>query len=94
MRALPESVCGPVLTSPLPLASFAPTYKFDRGTDQYDTSEKRRTPSWTDRVLWRQSRSIVQPVHYESCDSIRISDHKPVLATFLLRLDADESKKT
>eukprot|EP00667_Euglena_gracilis_P011284 EG_transcript_11510 len=32
--------------------SFPPTYKFDKGTTTYDTSFKRRTPSWTDRVLW------------------------------------------
>ncbi|KAJ3346573.1 inositol polyphosphate 5-phosphatase [Entophlyctis luteolus] len=32
---------------------FPPTYKYDNGTTLYDTSEKARCPSWTDRVLFK-----------------------------------------
>jgi hypothetical protein len=31
--------------------TFRPTFKFDRGSDLYDTSKQQRIPSWTDRVL-------------------------------------------
>lgn len=35
---------------------FAPTYKFDLFCNDYDTSEKARSPAWTDRVLWYRRR--------------------------------------
>eukprot|EP00900_Chrysochromulina_parva_P000433 jgi/Chrpa1/10390/Chrysochromulina_OHIO_Genome00020297-RA len=66
---------------------FAPTYKYDAGTQVYDTSEKARVPSWTDRVLWREgSRSEVKQVAclaYDSANSVLVSDHKPVAALLL-----------
>ncbi|XP_077021584.1 inositol polyphosphate 5-phosphatase K isoform X2 [Tamandua tetradactyla] len=38
------------------LLLFPPTYKFDRHSNNYDTSEKKRKPAWTDRILWRLKR--------------------------------------
>jgi hypothetical protein len=35
---------------------FMPTFKFDENSDVYDTSPKKRVPSYTDRVLIRRGR--------------------------------------
>jgi hypothetical protein len=58
---------------------FLPTYKFDNGTDIYDSSEKARTPSWTDRILSRGSN--LRQLSYNSAP-LKFSDHRPVYATF------------
>ncbi|KAJ5780865.1 hypothetical protein N7457_006025 [Penicillium paradoxum] len=58
---------------------FPPTYKYDVGKDNYDTSEKARIPAWCDRVLWRGAN--LRQTHYHTAD-LRVSDHRPVWATF------------
>ncbi|XDG06464.1 hypothetical protein ABKA04_006079 [Annulohypoxylon sp. FPYF3050] len=59
--------------------TFMPTYKFDVGTDKYDSSEKLRIPAWTDRIL-RKGTNIRQLSY--NCAPLRFSDHRPVYATF------------
>lgn len=72
---------------------FYPTYKFDKGTSNYDTSEKQRVPSWTDRVVYRSSERI-QQLNYSSVMDVFASDHKPVYGTFRSRVKfVDEGKK-
>jgi hypothetical protein len=57
--------------------SFPPTYKFNVNSDEYDTSEKQRTQSWTDRILFKSRRRTSITGHlYGYCDSIRSSDHR------------------
>lgn len=78
--------------------TFQPTYRFDPGTSAYDTSEKERTPSWTDRILWfgpdkgdnEKSTSVKEELpapsielkQYLSHMGSVFSDHKPVSASF------------
>lgn len=68
---------------------FRPTYKYDLGTDNYDTSEKMRVPAWTgtpsrlesqscdlyptDRILFRGS-NLDLAVY--SRVELRSSDHR------------------
>ncbi|XP_017511655.1 inositol polyphosphate 5-phosphatase K isoform X4 [Manis javanica] len=79
---------------------FPPTYKFDKNSNDYDTSEKKRKPAWTDRILWRLKRQPQASPHvpsqqayfslslrsYVSYMVYSISDHKPVTGTFDLEL--------
>ncbi|RKP16822.1 DNase I-like protein, partial [Rozella allomycis CSF55] len=60
--------------------TFPPSYKFDAGTDNYDTS----TPSWCDRILWCKN-DDVENLSYQSHPSLKMSDHKPVSASFNIK---------
>ncbi|KAF7355511.1 Inositol polyphosphate phosphatase [Mycena sanguinolenta] len=58
---------------------FRPTYRYDVGTDTYDTSEKMRIPAWTDRILYQAS-SLDLSVYSRA--ELKGSDHRPVLGIF------------
>ncbi|RSH76514.1 inositol polyphosphate 5-phosphatase [Apiotrichum porosum] len=63
----------------------------DNGTDVYDSSEKQRIPSWTDRVLYKGA-----GVHLRaySCADLRTSDHRPVYAVLEVTIaEVDEAQK-
>nr|XP_050848130.1 inositol polyphosphate 5-phosphatase E isoform X4 [Vespula vulgaris] len=51
---------------------FPPTYKYDPGTQNFDSSSKQRTPAYTDRILFKgkgHTRGYIRRVSHESAGS-------------------------
>ncbi|KAK4767488.1 hypothetical protein SAY86_015238 [Trapa natans] len=68
---------------------FAPTYKYLSNSDHYavqksKSKEKRRTPAWCDRILWRGEG--IKQMWYVRGES-RFSDHRPVYSLFSVQVD-------
>uniref|UniRef100_A0A8B9F9Q0 Phosphatidylinositol 4,5-bisphosphate 5-phosphatase A n=1 Tax=Amazona collaria TaxID=241587 RepID=A0A8B9F9Q0_9PSIT len=88
--------------------NFPPTFKFDVGTNKYDSSAKKRKPAWTDRILWKikspsvglgtgghwPSRGVlsVSQLCYCSHMEYTVSDHKPVAAIFAVQFASKTDK--
>ncbi|KAJ7682572.1 SacI homology domain-containing protein [Mycena polygramma] len=71
---------------------FRPTYRYDLGTDNYDTSEKMRIPAWTDRILYQGA--FLDLSTYSRVE-LKGSDHKPVFAIFRAAIRTiDVAKRT
>lgn len=82
--------------------AFAPTYKYDLFSDDYDTSEKCRVPAWTDRVLWRRRQLqkhnppgwSAGQCHWYGRAELKQSDHRPILAILDVEvLSVNEEKR-
>ena len=71
--------------------AFAPTYKYDVGSANYDSSEKRRSPAWCDRILHKKSARICQLNYLRH--ELQISDHRPVSALFTASVKQISSSK-
>ncbi|KAL1302222.1 hypothetical protein AAFC00_002647 [Neodothiora populina] len=70
--------------------TFLPTYKYDLGTDDYDSSDKARIPAWCDRVLSKGNN--LRQINYETAP-LRFSDHRPVWATFQCTVTTMDEKR-
>lgn len=49
--------------------TFPPTYKYDPGTQNFDSSSKQRTPAYTDRILFKgkaHTRGYIRRLSHES----------------------------
>ncbi|KAF5374335.1 hypothetical protein D9758_004673 [Tetrapyrgos nigripes] len=65
---------------------FAPTYKYDRRSNEYDSSEKSRAPAWCDRILWRSKvPERVQQLFYKRHE-VNVSDHRPISSAFTIQV--------
>ena len=68
--------------------TFTPTYKYQPGTDLYEErpDKKLRAPAWCDRILWlAQEPGHVAQLNYTRSE-LNVSDHKPVMSTFLVTI--------
>ncbi|CAG7821565.1 unnamed protein product [Allacma fusca] len=71
--------------------TFRPTYKYDLGTDKFDSSNKKRAPAYTDRIIYKcknmqNENPTVVCLAYEAVTSLRLSDHKPVYSIFSVHI--------
>jgi phosphatidylinositol-bisphosphatase len=76
--------------------NFTPTYKYQPGTDLYEErpDKKLRAPAWCDRVLWKAQEPSHLSQQTYSRSELNISDHKPVMSTFVATIkDVIESKR-
>lgn len=87
--------------------TFPPTYKYNQGTQTFDSSKKQRVPSYTDRILFQSlckelrkkkkslddisETSSIECLVYDSLRSICSSDHKPVYALFAVTVKVEKN---
>lgn len=71
---------------------WPPTYKFDKQSIDYDTSDKQRTPSYTDRILYRSALPL-HPRSYRAHFEFGQSDHKPVSALYCVALENTDPER-
>jgi endonuclease/exonuclease/phosphatase family metal-dependent hydrolase len=72
---------------------FLPTYKYKQYTDEWDPSEKRRVPSYCDRILWHcRKEETVQCAEYDRLEYTP-SDHRPITARLMIKVRRSDQEK-
>jgi endonuclease/exonuclease/phosphatase family metal-dependent hydrolase len=66
--------------------TFKPSYKYDKSTNDFDTSEKKRIPSYCDRILIKSDKSHYSVGYYVMNTEEWSSDHRPILAKYKIYL--------
>jgi len=67
--------------------TFPPSYKYDKGTENIDSSSKQRGPAWCDRIFLRIVGEIkfVSLNEYNMRKNFLMSDHRPVYSDFKVK---------
>ena len=98
MRERGDGACDGWLEAPV---TFAPTYKYTVGSDDYDIAPpKARSPSWTDRILFQSagggsggSRLAGRGYSARHEAAWRVSDHRPVTLLLEAALPTAEQQR-
>ncbi|XP_010461239.1 PREDICTED: type I inositol polyphosphate 5-phosphatase 1-like isoform X3 [Camelina sativa] len=72
---------------------FAPTYKYEIDSENYigdDPESGKRRPAWCDRIIWNGKG--MKLFNYRR-NEIKLSDHRPVTATFLAEVEVLSPRK-
>ncbi|XKL59403.1 hypothetical protein PGB90_000419 [Kerria lacca] len=77
--------------------NFPPSYKYFIGSQDYDL---KRRPAWTDRILYRVNKFAYENItldtkqlSYKSYDKYGLSDHKPVVSEFLMKVFSNYTER-
>lgn len=76
---------------------FMPTYKYDMRSTVYDSSRKQRTPSWTDRILYKGFESKLRNLkatNYKAWGAYLSSDHRPVSCMLSIEVHSEAWRET
>ncbi|XP_073981738.1 inositol polyphosphate 5-phosphatase K-like [Rhodnius prolixus] len=80
-----------------PDITFPPTYKYIFHSNEYDVN---RRPGWTDRILYKVNANVYEnvtldstPHEYKVIDNFTCSDHRPVIATFTIKVFSNYAER-